>query len=273
MDATSAIPARPPLPALAPLAVDLWRLVTLWLVAMLSLGAVVVCARRAGGALAEPLPSAVLLAWMALVGGCVLAFRAAPAASFAQRGPATAARWGGTTLLMLLWIAGLSLPGTAPPVLIGIWGIVLAVEAISWARRSALLNRGTSYYDRPARFDAALGTSVIRPTSLVVEDIESLEQVSQRLVRKRDDGGEVIEGWLRVELAAQQRHATAHLAICPPLACTPRCYAEPSAGPGADVKVAQVLPYGVRFEIKLDAAASEPTSVVIDFAIREHAED
>jgi hypothetical protein len=76
-----------------------------------------------------------------------------------------------------------------------------------------------------------------------------------------------------VEFIANQRHGTAHVAICPPLARTPLCDAEPSDGPPAQVHVAQVLPYGVRIEIKLDQPAEEACRVTVELSIREqHAE-
>jgi hypothetical protein len=273
MDATSAVRDRAPLYGLAPLGAQFSRSVSVWLVALLGLGALLVCARRAAGALATPLPTAMLLPWMAFVGGCVLASRAAPRDALAERGVRFAARWGATTLLLVLWAVGLGLPQTSPGGLVGIWGIVLAVEAVSWARRWANSNRRALPHDRVARLDALPSSNVHGPGTFAVVDAESPEQISQHVVRKRDDDGEVIEGWLRVDFAARQRHATAHLAICPPLGHTPRCYAEPSSGPDAELKVAQVLPYGVRFEVKLDAVPSDATNVVIDFAIREQLED
>ncbi len=53
----------------------------------------------------------------------------------------------------------------------------------------------------------------------------------------------------------------------------PQCYAEQMDGPPARLKVAQVLAYGVRFEIKLEEPAEEPTSVVIEFSIHEQPAD
>ncbi len=92
--------------------------------------------------------------------------------------------------------------------------------------------------------------------------------MSQQFVRRQNAaGGETIEGLLRVRVARGQRHATAHVAICPPLERVGECYAEPCDGPPASVKVAQVLCYGVRFEIKLDEPPDEPASVVVEFAI------
>jgi hypothetical protein len=99
---------------------------------------------------------------------------------------------------------------------------------------------------------------------------EDREGILQRVVRRRDeDGGEVMEGWLLAEFPAGERQAAAHLAICPPFARVPACDAEPVEGPSSQLKVAQVLPYGVRFEVKLDDPADAPCAVTIEFLVRE----
>ena len=69
-----------------------------------------------------------------------------------------------------------------------------------------------------------------------------------------------------------ERQTQAHLAICPPLAVVPQCFAEPTDGADAQVRVAQVLPYGVRLEVKLDETAEEACDVTIGFTIAERAE-
>ena len=67
--------------------------------------------------------------------------------------------------------------------------------------------------------------------------------ISQQVVRRqRADGGEAIEGLLRVGVASGQRYATAHVAICPPLAAVGECFAEPGDGPAASVKVGAIAP-------------------------------
>jgi hypothetical protein len=86
--------------------------------------------------------------------------------------------------------------------------------------------------------------------------------------RCEPDGSETIAGWLRAAVPAAARHATAHVAICPPFEGLPECFAEQMDGPPAQVKVAQVLPHGVRFEIKLDERAAEASDVLVEFSIQ-----
>ncbi len=101
--------------------------------------------------------------------------------------------------------------------------------------------------------------------------VEEEQGVWQRMTRRHDPvAGEMINGWLRIELAAGQRHATAHVAICPPLDAAPTCYVEQSDGPSAQIKVAQALPHGIRFEIKLDAESPRPVGIALEFAALQH---
>ena len=95
--------------------------------------------------------------------------------------------------------------------------------------------------------------------------------VGEQTRRRDDDSGEVLEGWVRVDFAAGQRHAASHVAICPPLERNPTCYAESVDGPDASVKITQAMSYGVRLEVKLAEAAEEPASVIVEYSILEHA--
>jgi hypothetical protein len=64
-------------------------------------------------------------------------------------------------------------------------------------------------------------------------------------------GGTIISGALRVVLPPGQESATAHVAFCPPLAQPPVIDLDLSEPVDARIKVAQALPHGARFEIKL----------------------
>jgi len=93
------------------------------------------------------------------------------------------------------------------------------------------------------------------------------EHVTQQQTRFRaDDGRESIAGWIRVSFQAGQRTAAAHLAFCPPLERVPQMSVRQLSGPAARLKTAQLLPHGVRVELKLDATTAEPADVVLKFA-------
>jgi hypothetical protein len=98
------------------------------------------------------------------------------------------------------------------------------------------------------------------------------ELVSQQIVRRGPAGEEILEGFTRVHFTTGERVAAAHLSICPPLSRVPACYAEPSDGPDAQVRVTHVYSHGVRLEVKLDHPAEEPTSVLVEFSIQENPE-
>jgi hypothetical protein len=268
----------------SPVWTRLCRAVTASGLTLLALAALVVWSRRLAGALVEP-PGGGVLCGLALVLGVVaIAFRAIyfPVVCAAPRSKAVAL-WAAPSGVLLLWAAGLSWHETSAGGLAGLWGLLLVEEGWSWARwlpeterredakTAAAAHRPTVFAPAPSANAVADGSAV--DSSLASEDAcdDELEQaVSQRLVRRRQaDGSETMEGWIRAELAAGQRHAAAHVAICPPFASVAECFAEPVDGPPSQVKVAQVLPYGVRFEIKLDAPAVEATGVTIEFAIHQ----
>ena len=80
-------------------------------------------------------------------------------------------------------------------------------------------------------------------------------------------------GWLRLSFAAGQRTGSVHVAFCPPLRVTPEMEVEQIEGPEARIKTAQVLPYGARFDLKLAAAAEQPTTVLLQFTARTRREE
>ncbi|NLF08575.1 MAG: hypothetical protein GX594_11425, partial [Pirellulaceae bacterium] len=53
------------------------------------------------------------------------------------------------------------------------------------------------------------------------------------------------------------------LAFCPPLDSTPKVEIEQIGGPAARIKTAQVLPYGVRLDVKLATSYDESTEILM----------
>ncbi len=90
--------------------------------------------------------------------------------------------------------------------------------------------------------------------------------VVQRLIRSRTADGERVEGWLRTTLLPQERNITLHVAFCPPLDETPRLIVRQISGPASRIKPAQILPYGLRLDLKRISAATETAEVVIAFS-------
>lgn len=98
-------------------------------------------------------------------------------------------------------------------------------------------------------------------------DVTASPDVLQQLTRRRTaDGGEILSGWLRVPLAANQRTANVHVAFCPPFPRNPQVAVDQLGGPAARIKKVQVLPYGTRLDLKLAEHSDAPASVVLHFS-------
>ena len=273
-----------------------------WLTALVAC-ALLVAIRRWEGALLVPFaPGLLASAGAALALATAAARRALLAGGIASRAQRQAMTFGPSAVLLLAGGA-LSVGGSEPLGLAALWTAAALEEVLSLRplflpgtptrvaspavrphsgqRQRALVDLPPGQpQDEPLPDADSLRLSsaaecAAEPAALeMTTGAEPLEpEMSQQFVRRQNAaGGETIEGLLRVRVARGQRHATAHVAICPPLERVGECYAEPCDGPPASVKVAQVLCYGVRFEIKLDEPPDEPASVVVEFAIHAPAE-
>ncbi len=72
---------------------------------------------------------------------------------------------------------------------------------------------------------------------------------------------------------AGQRTAIVHVAFCPPFDQAPQVEAEPLDGPSCDIRSTLVLPWGVRWEVRLVEPAAEAASVVVEFFAAEKVPD
>jgi hypothetical protein len=234
--------------------------------------------------LTQPLPAPALAACGLLLALAALGFRGIFAGSIPGFDPRRArALWAIPSVVLVLWAVALSLDGSQPAGLVALWGLVLVEEGWSWGRPSTLVTRPslqpTTAVFSPVQQVApplVVAPLIVAPLSVPTRDgftsdasDERDATVTQQMTRRRhDDGSESLEGWLRADLAPGARHATAHIAICPPLERTPECFAEPMDGPPFTVKIGQLLAHGVRFEIKLDQVTREPESVWIEFSLQ-----
>jgi len=260
---------------------------------LLALGGILICSRRASGALDRPLPALVMVALAVTLALAAVLFRR----TWAARWPAAPVRYwvqSLPTFVLLCWLAGVTLGGSSVLGVVLLVGTIVAEETWSWAlflRQPEPAGEPRQVAAPPSEIAAAphtaapefaireiaaaQGLQLLDPADRDAADGEfgeALDEtVSLEIVRRREDSGEVIEGWTRVSLAPGERHAAAHIAICPAMAHVPECFAEQADGPGARVKVAQVLPFGVRIDVKLDEPAAATESVRIEFAIRERA--
>ncbi|TWT62641.1 hypothetical protein [Rubinisphaera italica] len=104
--------------------------------------------------------------------------------------------------------------------------------------------------------------SQTKKTESVVED----EQVIQWLSRKRQsDGSEVLEGMLRLEMAAGQKQMSAHAVFTPSLSSHPEIECEPLGDADVEASIGEVYPHGFRVDVRRNTNADKPLAVEIGF--------
>lgn len=242
------------------------------LTVLLLFAAAFLFARRYAGGLSEPLSAAALIGVGMAAAATAEAIRLMNRKANQSAGgrSASAARaWLPRAALPILGLA-LSLPGSSVFGLVVMWLTIVGQEAWTWRKRLAW-----------RRTDPSHRSNVAPPNTLVDKhrraDDESsspadwLDQaVAQRIVyRHTADGNAVVDGWARAMFAAGQQTAIVHVAFCPPLMGAPQVEAEPLDGPACDIRPTLVLPWGVRWEVKLAEPAAESASVVLGFFAAE----
>jgi hypothetical protein len=220
-----------------------------------------VLTRRLAGALRTDLPTAPLLAALALASVIVFAGRAIWRRCCTARELDVVLVWSGTAALVLLCI------GCAPPRVDAFgWLLWLPVIATDFVSRRRLFARQTE----TPRYENPQFTVVLHPEPLIHERKLDLEgAVLQELTRVSDGAGiESVRGTLRADFAVGQRHATLYAGFCPPLAATPDVEFEAVDGPDAVVKLVQALPQGIELELRLPEPADESCSVTVEIVAR-----
>jgi hypothetical protein len=245
--------------------------------------ALVLALRRVSGALVHPLSIAMLIP-----SGCLAAISALGIRMLWRHSPDRRASARGDLIMdvllgvsLMIFAAALSLPGTIAWGLACFWLLIAAYEIWAWAPRAGQWRRRARHEKtgmEQFRIDPAQSVAAhIEPVSMLPGAIsDSLtapnwpaKGVTQQLTRSTTaQGGDLLCGALRLDLAAGQRTGNLHVAFCPPFAATPEITAEQIDGPEARIKIAQLLPYGVRMDVKLNAPSDEPASMVVRFSAR-----
>ena len=106
------------------------------------------------------------------------------------------------------------------------------------------------------------------PTAPADERIApSDERVIQQLTRSTTrEGVDVLRGSLCATFPPGLRTLSVHVAFCPAFAERPRMEFRQTSGPAARIKLAQLLAFGARFDIKLGASAQVDEMVVLDIS-------
>ena len=241
------------------------------LLAMLALITLLVAVRRVSGALNQPLDVVSLLLAAATLAATAAMIRAV----YRQSPPPgwTPSHW----LVLLvpsvaLLIFGLvvCLPGTPTAGLVSFWAIVIGEELWSWRRRLTHTPRvGRKSPTRPTALPE-LPAAPATTAALTLDEEPADASVWQRITRRATaDGTQLLHGWLRADFDAGQRTTSAHLAFCPPFARAVKLEHRQLDGPASRVKVAELLPYGARLDIKLTRPADQSVSVVIECTVAE----
>jgi len=218
--------------------------------------------RRFTGALERPLAPATLFAVGLALVIAVLVTRLIAARRFSPRALQTIDIV--ASVALLLAALSLSLPGASTVGLALFWGALVGTEAAAWSPwRQRIVGRIAQNLE-PG--DEPEVPAESERSNLDCTTADECPGLLQRIVRTRTpEGLDTLSGWLGVELAAGQRSATAHVAFCPPFARAPQIEISADSETNARVKVAQVLAYGARFDVKLSVPATEPQTLPLRF--------
>jgi hypothetical protein len=89
----------------------------------------------------------------------------------------------------------------------------------------------------------------------------------QQLTRSTTrDGVDLLRGLLHATFPPGLRTLSIHVAFCPAFAERPRMEFRQTSGPAARIKLAQLLAFGARFDIKLAASAEIDETVVLEIS-------
>ena len=172
------------------------------------------------------------------------------------------------------------LPGSSAMALTAFWLILLAGEGLVWGsvvvrRRARNRHRAPAATSCPVNEASAsqtdsrdaMETAAVLPR--IGDDQYPPEHVSQQLVRSCDASGyDTVQARLRGALAPGQRALSLHVAFCPPLESTPQVELRQLDGAAAQIKVGQVLPYGVRVDVRLQHFSEDTEVVLIELLAR-----
>jgi hypothetical protein len=246
---------------------------------LLALAAVFLLARRLAGGLTAPLPTLLLIGVgliAATAGWAVHVLSPTGCQTQGAASQAIVAQWLAVLALPIFAIA-VSLPGSSTFGLTVLWLIIGGAEIGVWRLRKNKRMGTALLLRREANLWALAGSSAGRGQAALIDDpfnssllLREAATATQKLVYHRSaDGRASVQGWLRANFVPQQRTAIVHVAFCPAFEQAPSVEAEMVDGPSCEIRPTLVLAWGVRWEVKLDAAAEEPMQVVLVFSACE----
>jgi hypothetical protein len=185
-------------------------------------------------------------------------------------------------LLLAIFVAALSMPGTSTAALAVAWSIVALEELLILLRFRIVARRNIRPPANPREPEPSLAVSRVAtlppiappptapfhtaPPLLAPQSPPLSSEVVQQQTRSRlANGVDRLSGWLQMSLATSERNATAHVAFCPPFIEVPKISLRQTAGPAGRIRAVQILPHGVRLELKLDLSPRQPQRVSVEF--------
>ncbi len=240
----------------------------------------VLFARSAGGGFQRPIESGVFVTTAMILASVSASLRL----SWLRNVRFRLSHWSDVLLMCLPSVASaiigfsVMLPGSAAIALTVFWLVLLAGETIVWG--PVMYRRrfwrwepepeglGRTVAEEPnLRTDPLAAPDGAEPTgssSRIDGDQHPPEHVSQQLIRLRDTSGQdAVRALLRGTFAPGQRALSLHVAFCPPLESTPHVQTRQLDGAATRIKVAQVLPYGARLDLRLERFSEEAETVLI----------
>jgi hypothetical protein len=168
--------------------------------------------------------------------------------------------------------------------------VTCAVAIEDWARGFLLTNWLRSTLSQsaapPAASEAcqlltASGVTTAMPTEISAaelfepgeselvadEEVESDPSIVQWMTRRRlPDGGEVVEGAVRIDLEPSESVGVAHLAFSPPLRCDPRAECHLLCDFDGRVRITTAKSYGLRIEARQSGERALATTINVAFS-------
>lgn len=211
-------------------------------------------------AVAAPAPSGTALA-VAAAGGALVALADAALRLGGSRSAALAARCG-----LVLAMAAVVLPLHAATWIDGAataLAVAVAAGAVAFAPRREPAQRAAVGF-APSRGP----TTVRRRPRFAPSRVPG--RFRQHFTRYDDrQGGDRLRGRINVEVGAGVRVAQGHVGFCPAFATTPAVEVTTDYdGVEATVAAAEVLPWGVRVEVRLAEPAEEPLEIPVDLLVK-----
>lgn len=102
---------------------------------------------------------------------------------------------------------------------------------------------------------------------MAVEALLDDPALTQLLIRRQQDGVELITGYYRLPVEAGQQRVSWHVPFVPPMPSVPECTADPVDGSDVRIRFTNVQKFGARAEMILSKLSDSNGSVLITISV------